>query len=254
MKYAESDLVIRLENRIPPYYVSLNGQPKFYTLTSMFFEAAATHASRLGYGYNDMKRDQVYWVLSRFHVIMHSYPRMDQPIIIETWPKGANKLFFMRDYRMLNNKNKLLASATTAWLILDGNTGRPKKFEDVNLSNLKIKDRHGIESLPDKLPVISQPDRERTVKALYSDLDINNHVNAAKYIEWIQDCYDEDVYKSQNVKEFQINYQLETRFAEEVNIRIKNLSHDDPYDYFEGIRKKDRTAAFRARIKFEDFN
>lgn len=253
MKYSESDLLFRLENRIPPYYVSLNGQPKFYTLCSMFFEAAATHANSLGYGYDDMKHDEVYWVLSRFQVIMHSYPRMDQSVIIETWPKGANKLFFMRDYRMLSEDMQLIAQATTAWLILDRNTGRPKKIEDANLHELIIKDRHGIESLPGKLPVISEPDRARSVTALYSDLDINMHVNAAKYIEWIQDCYDEKLYKSHNVSEFQINYQLETRFAEEINIRMKNLSEDDPYEYFEGIRAKDQMAAFRARLKFDEF-
>ncbi len=254
MKLSESDLLIKLENRIPAYYVSLNGQPKFYTLSSMFLEAAAVHASKLGYGYHDMMRDQVYWVLSRFHVIMHEYPRMDQSVIIETWPKGANKLFFMRDYRMLTEDNRLLAHATTAWLILDGKTGRPKKIEDDKLNNLTIKDRHGIEPLPGKLPRVTEPVRERKVTALYSDLDINKHVNAVKYIEWIQDCYNEDVYKSQNIREFQINYQLETRFAEDVNIRMKNLSDDDPYDYFEGIRTKDGTSAFRARINFKEFN
>ena len=254
MKYSESDLVLRLENRIPPYYVSLTGQPKFYTLCSMFFEAAAIHANNLGYGYDDMSRGQVYWVLSRLQVIMHAYPRMDQTIIIETWPKGANKLFFMRDYRMLSQDNHLIAQATTAWLILDRNSGRPKKIEDAKLNELTIKDRHGIENLPGKLPVISEPDREESVKALYSDLDINNHVNAAKYIEWIQDCYDEELYKLNNVSEFQINYQLETRFAEDVRIRIKNLSKEDPYEYFEGIRAKDQMATFRARIRFDEFN
>lgn len=253
MKPSESELLVRLENRIPAYYVSLNGQPKFYTLASIFLEAAALHANKLGYGYHDMMRDQVYWVLSRFHVIMQEYPRMDQSVIIETWPKGANKLFFMRDYRMLTEENKLLARATSAWLILDGKTGRPKKMEDDKLNNLTLRDRHGIQELPEKLPVISEPDRERTVKALYSDLDINKHVNAVKYIEWIQDCYDEKIYQSQNVKECQINYQLETRFSEEVNIRMKKLPGEDPYDYFEGIRNKDSSSAFRARIKFEKF-
>ncbi|MFC2080592.1 acyl-[acyl-carrier-protein] thioesterase [Bacteroidota bacterium] len=255
MKYTDSDLIFRLENRIPSYYVSLNGQPQFYTLASMLLEGAAIHATSLGFGYHDMMRDKVYWVLSRFHIIMHSYPMMDEPVIVETWPKRASKLFFMRDYHMYSGNNRLLASASTAWLILDGNTGRPKKIDaGSSLKDFPVKDLHAIDIMPDKLPGIPEPDRRRSVVALYSDLDINQHVNAIKYIEWIQDCYDEDTYKSENVKEFQINYQLETRYGEEVDIRIKNKSPEDAFDYFEGIRTLDENSAFRARMKFEKLN
>lgn len=255
MKYTESDLILHLEKRIPAYYVSLNGQTKFYTLASILLESAAAHAALHGFGYHDMIRDKIYWVLSRFHVIMHSYPLMDEPILVETWPKGANKLFFVRDYRMLSGDNRLLASATTAWLILDGNTGRPQKIDaSSDLHDFHIENLHAIEPVPGKLPGIPEPDRHRPLIALYSDLDINKHVNAIKYIEWIQDCYDEKIYRSKNVKEFQINYQLETRFGEEVDIRIRNRTADDPFDYFEGIRTADQNPAFRARIKFEEFN
>jgi acyl-ACP thioesterase len=253
MTYTDSDLILSLENRIPAYYVSLNFQPKFYTLAGMFLESAATHASRHGFGYHDMIRDEVYWVLSRFHVIMHKYPGMDEKVKIETWPKGPDKLFFVRDYRMLSEDDTLLADATTAWLVLDGKTGRPKKINDSNLQDFHVDNLHAIEALPGKLPAVSEPDRVRSLKALYSDLDLNQHVNAVKYIEWVQDCYDEELYKSKNVAEFQINYQLETRYGQEVTIRMRNLSEDDPYEYFEGIRSADRKTAFRARIKFGDF-
>ena len=254
MKYDKSNLILQIEDRIPAYYVSLNGEIKFYTLAGMFLEAAARHASLLGYGYNDMIREKIYWVLSRFHLIIHSYPLMDEQVVIETWPKGVDRLFFLRDYRMLSKEGKLLAQATTAWLVLDGNTGRPKKFEDdFNPHELHVKDLHGIEKTPGKLPLIPEPDRQHSYTAMYSDLDINKHVNAVKYIEWIQDFYDENVYKSKNVEEFQINYQLETRFGEEVDVRMKNNGGDDPFDYFEGIRVADQNPAFRSRIKFGKF-
>ena len=255
MRYTESDLILCLDNRIPAYYVSLNGQTKFYTLASMFLESAAVHADQHGFGYDDMIRDKVYWVLSRFHIRMHSYPVMNEPVKIETWPKGANKLFFMRDYRMFSENDKLLSTATTAWLILNGKTGRPKKLETSgNLHEFQVNHLHAIDTVPDKLPGIPDPDRQSSRVARYSDLDINKHVNAIKYIEWVQDCYGEETYKTKNVKEFQINYQLETRFGEEVDIRIKNHTKEDPFDYVEGIRTVDQNPAFRARIQFGEFD
>ncbi len=254
MKYVESNRILQLENRIPAYYVSLNGQTKFYTLAGMLLESAAIHAAMYGYGYEDMKREKVYWVLSRFHVVMHAYPRMEEPIRIDTWPKGSNRLFFIRDYRLLSRNERPYCSATTAWLILDGSTGRPKKTDELSgLSEFLVKDHHAIENLPEKLPAIPDPDREVPVTARYSDLDINKHVNAIKYIEWIQDCYDEKLYERENVREFQINYQLETRFGEQVDIRIRNHTKRDPFDYFEGVRTSDQNPAFQAKVSFGEF-
>jgi len=252
MKNQASDLILRLDNKIPSYDVSLTGQTKFYTLCNILLDSAAVHANQYRFGYHDMRKDNVYWVLSRFHIIMHEYPRMDDHIKVETWPKGINKLFFMRDYRILSVDDRLLTTATTAWLILDVNTGRPKKMEENNnLHSFHIENFHAIEAAPGKLPRISEPDRQMPVVARYSDLDINKHVNAVKYIEWVQDCYPQEIYENRNVKEFQINYQAETRYEEEVQIRIRNASQSDPFEYMEGIRASDENAAFRAKVRFD---
>ena len=255
MKYAESDLILQLENRIPAYYVSLNGQTKFYTLAGMLLESAATHATLFGFGYLDMMRKNIYWVLSRFHAVMHAYPRMEEPVRIETWPKGPDRLFFMRDYRLFSGDDRLCCSATTAWLVIDGHTRKPKKMDDRSMLNkFQVKDLHAINEVPGKLSGIPGPDRHALFTAHYSDLDINKHVSAVKYMEWIQDCYDEKYYEKKNVREFQINYHLETRFGEEVDIRIKNHSDRDPFDRFEGIRTMDGNTAFQAKVSLGEFN
>ena len=254
MNDRESDLILRIENKIPSYDVSLNGQTKFYTLCNILLDSAAVHANKFRFGYRDMQKENVYWVLSRFHIIMHAYPRMDDRIKVETWPKGIYKLFFMRDYRILSEDDRLLTTATTAWLVLDQATGRPKKMEGKNsLHQFHIDNYHAIEPVPVKLPAITEPDRQMPVSARYSDLDINKHVNAVKYIEWVQDCYPQELYEKQNVKEFQINYQAETRFGEQVRINIRNTSGTDPFEYLEGIRTHEGNAAFRARISFASF-
>ncbi len=254
MNHRESDLFLMLESKIPSYDVSLNGQTKFYTLCNIFLDSAAVHAKTFQFGYHDMKKENVYWVLSRFHIIMHEYPQMDDLVQVETWPKSVNKLFFMRDYRMFSRNDRLLATATSAWLILDGTTGRPKKTQNSDLLHrFHIDNFHAIEALPGKLPGVPDPDRQMSVMARYSDLDINKHVNAVKYIEWVQDCYPQELYEKLNVKEFQINYQSETRFGEEVRIAIQHPGEGDPFEYLEGTRTGDGNATFRARIRFGSF-
>ena len=246
-----SDLILRLDAKISSNDVSLNGQTKFYLLCKILLDSAAAHANQYRFGYHDMRKENVYWVLSRFHIIMHHYPGMDERVSVETWPKGVHKLFFMRDYRILSEDGRLLATATSAWLVLDGNTSRPRKMDQNNsLHRFHIEDLHAIEEVPGKLPGIREPDHQVQVLARYSDLDINKHVNAVKYIEWVQDCYPQELYEKQNVKEFQINYRAETRFGEEVLISIQHASVSDPHEYLEGVRTSDRDTVFRARVQF----
>lgn len=255
MTKSHSELIFRLDYRIPAYYVSMNKQPKFYTICSLLLESAANHATKFNFGYDDMKRENIYWVLSRFHVRMISYPEMDQPVKIETWPKGINKLFFMRDYRIYSDDDSLLADATTAWLILDGKTGKPKKpGENSKLNHFSVEDRHAIEEVPPKLPSVASTNKSIRRTARYSDLDINKHVNAVKYIEWIQDFFPIEKYEKQNIKEFQINYQSETRYDEEVEIRTHKEENNEGFQYFEGVRNLNGSAAFRAKILFDNFS
>ena len=103
------------------------------------------------------------------------------------------------------------------------------------------------------LPAVIRSDDRINYTALYSHIDINKHVTAVKYIEWIQDHYHDKLYESQYVKEFQINYQSEIRYGEEVEIRRMNEGPEPGFDYFEGIRNHDRSTTFRAKIQFGNF-
>ena len=254
MQHSESNLLLSLEYYLPSYDVSPNGQIKFYTLCSKLFDSAARHAHQLQFGYDDMQRENIYWVLSRFHVKMHAFPKTGEKLIVQTWPKGVHKLFFLRDYNMKSPAGETLSSATTAWLVLDGNTGRPQKIDTSNpLHDFHNSGIHAIDQVPGKLVAINDPDQCVVVSGKYSDLDINKHVNAVKYIEWIQDTYPLEVYEQKNVREFQINYQSEIRYEEDVEIRIKKNNQYDKFDYFEGVKSQDKTIAFRSKILFEDF-
>jgi acyl-ACP thioesterase len=254
MKVKGSELIHATEYRIPVYNVSVNGQTKFYTLCNILLESAASQALELGFGYEDMKKENTYWVLSRFHIKMKSYPRMGQLVKVETWPKGMNRLFFLRDYRIFLVSGEFLAAATSAWILIDGKTGRPRTMEGMgDLQYYAVDDLHAIKQVPLKLPAIARPDDRTNFTVRYSDLDIYKHVNAVKYVEWIQDVYPARLYENHNVEEFQINYQSETRYGEEVEIRIQNDGPEAGFHYFEGVRDHNSVTAFRAKIKFGEF-
>jgi len=229
--------------------IDFNGKLKFYCICGFFFEIAARHANHLRFGFQDLKQNNVYWVLSRLHVKILKYPGFDQKIIIQTWHKGVGRLFGLRDFRILDKNGQELVLATSAWLILDKKNGRPvrpEKFMELYHSKM---DHHAINELPDKLESLTEYDHTKIVDPGYTDLDINVHVNAGKYIAWIQNIYPPDFYDRYQISEFQINYLNETRFGEKIRILSRDESLDNKLiSLIEGRIDVTDNPAFRARI------
>ena len=186
----ENELTWKEQTEIPSHMVDFYGRIKFYYICHYLFDIASRHAHFLHWGYDDLQDQKQYWVLSRLHVKMLKYPGMHDTISLETWPKGINRLFALRDFRFSSGVDETICLATTAWLIVDASSGRPVRITDfAELYNFNT-GKHSIEEVPGKLPAVDTPENTREISVSYSDLDINKHVTSGKYIEWIQNCFD----------------------------------------------------------------
>jgi len=232
--------------------IDFNGKLKFYCICGYFFELAARHANHLHFGFKDLDQENVYWVLSRLHVKVLNYPGFDQKIKIQTWHKGVGRLFGLRDFRIMDKEGQEQVLAASAWLILDKHTGRPIKPDRFSeLQNSKM-DYHAIKEIPEKIEQLNEYQKVKFVEPGYTDLDINVHVNAGKYIAWIQDLYPPDLYTRFRISEFQINYLNETRFGSRVQIFSYEGSHgENLFTNIEGRIDGTESPAFRARITWE---
>ncbi len=184
----EKHALWREELRVKSYEADAHGVLKPHSLFSYFTEVAGNHATHLGYGYHDLQHAGYFWVLSRILVEVDRMPRWDETVYLETWPKGVEKLFALRDFLMTGRGGETLVSATSAWLLLDTGRSRPHKI-DVLPAGIPIRAGvHAIPSLPEKLGTMESLAKCAEHRVMPSDLDVNNHVNNAEYIRWIADC------------------------------------------------------------------
>jgi medium-chain acyl-[acyl-carrier-protein] hydrolase len=63
-------------------------------------------------------------------------------------------------------------------------------------------------------------------KVVFSDLDIVNHVNSMKYLEWCLDCLDSNLLMKQKITSFDLNYLKELSIDDFVEIRKKTSSNE----------------------------
>ena len=77
----------------------------------------------------------------------------------------------------------------------------------------------------EKIPAVEAMEEAITVQASYSAVDLMGHVNNARYIDWISDCFTFDQHREQTPASIQINYINEVRPGEQV--RIQRGAHPD---------------------------
>lgn len=197
-------------------------------------EAAGRDASVLGFGYDDMIGSNTAWVLSRTRVVFHKNPKWRDTVNLKTWHKGANRIFYLRDFVLDSQDGERLVSATTSWLIIDlasrrmvRNTTLAENFDNSGMG-------HAIEEPADKvvLPKDSQLELVHTHKVVWSDIDTNGHVNNVKYAVWALDAVDFEIAKGRELKEMLINYDSEVMPGSEVELYRTSVVESDACVYY----------------------
>ena len=205
----------------------------------LFQEAAISHAEILGVGREAMKQSGHVWILSRLSVFMSARPGYREKITTRTWPRGANKLFAIRDYDIYYSSDisgheegpchsEALVRGRSAWLVVDLEKHRPLRPQTA-VETLPA--NNGINALPGEKqegndPPPSLPARDFTGfnpiprRASNSDIDYNGHVNNTRYIQWIQDLLDPEIVIKAKQLRLDINYLAEVLYGETIALYI----------------------------------
>lgn len=233
------------KHRITAYEVDFQKRVKLTSILDLMQETAGRHAANLGYGWDDFIVNKRFWVLSRLKIVMHKQAAWGDELYLQTWPKKIVKLFAYRDFRITNQNQEHIASASTSWLIVDAEKKRPLRPH--NVVNEAIIQNHR-EALHEDLEKIEfdLPENPHIVhKVRYGDLDSNQHVNNAAYAKWIENYLNIRLLTDKSIQTFEINFVSETPMNEEVRIYIHPLSKDE---FLLAGKKSNDQENFRARV------
>ena len=183
-------------------------------------ETAGVHAERLGVGYEDLKAKDITWVLIRATLKMDKYPDSKTAVKVTTWPEAERRLLFPRFFTFQDEKGNLLGTASTIWALMDieARTLVIPAAKNVSVATppegpLKI-------APPAKVKMPEGDISESTISPKYSDLDINNHVNNSKYIDWFCDQIPLELHARGILSEISVSYSREIRSGSAVRLEF----------------------------------
>ena len=245
------NLQIEATRRVESFDADLHNKLKISSLFNYMQDIASFHAEQLGVGYHTLQENKIFWVLSWAKTEIQSLPSYGETLKIKTWAKGKHRLFYMRDFVFYNENSEEIIRATSAWLLLNSETKRMTDLSKIGIDLPSFPEEHAIEEYPGKFKfdvgVPSQFDR----KIYYSDIDINEHVNNSRYIEFILDCYNQKEHNEKKISSLTIAYKGETHFMDELNIEKSSLSDESSADFIKAVRKEDSKEVFNALINWK---
>lgn len=174
------------------------GKFSLYETLDIFQKSAVEHGTRLGFGFDEMFKNDVFWVLLRTKFVVLNNKEVENYTSI-TYPKKPGKVNFNREYQ-IKDQDEVLINAISKWLVVSLETRKIKRNHNMQYHSDVID-----ESLFDDVDKINYDIDKFIFKEKYNvtkkDLDRNNHVNNASYAYMIDKLVD-----TNNIKEFQIDY------------------------------------------------
>jgi medium-chain acyl-[acyl-carrier-protein] hydrolase len=244
------------EYLIHVYETGPDGKLNLCSLFNFMQDIASDHAIKLGFGRDDLMRDNRFWVLSRMYAEINYWPLWGETILLRTWPNGTDKLFALRNYDVRYPDGRHIASGSSSWLILDQTTKKVQRpdailskfYTDLNPNDSPV--RYGSKLEPSaENGTISPMFRVKT-----SDLDVNLHTNNVRYLNWVYDTYSLDFVMNNYPQSTEINYLAESVCDEEIVIRSSQDSNNGDYFNHSVLRKNDNRELCRIRMGWKESN
>lgn len=243
----EKNLTLLNDFTITTAETDMQNRIRLGSLVNLLIQSAINSADKLGFGFSNLHTQKLAWVLSRINVQIFEPIKWYDKVTVETWPKNIDKILYLRDFVVRNESGNIMAKATSGWLAIDVERRRPKVIEgSTNEIFCKLKNKHAIEQIPEKLLPVKEGTKFDN-KATYSDIDLNQHVTATRYIDWMMDTLTIDFHSKNYPKQLTINYLKETMPGE----ILQTNRHDAENVFnFEGENCSSHTKAYRGQIIF----
>ncbi|MDL2220474.1 hypothetical protein LJC55_02275 [Eubacteriales bacterium OttesenSCG-928-N14] len=189
-------------------------------------EVADLHARQLGIARDNLRPLGMIWMIARTRVQMQRYPKHGDTIKISTYPGMPDRVGFPRYFIFEDMQGNQLGVASSLWMIVDTQTLRLMSPAKANLTFPDTSDIAPSLEIPKRERLDLEGARESLRIPTYNDIDMNDHVNNTRYVEWVTDLFDAERYKHQMLASLQVNYIAQTKFGQQVKIHCKEQGND----------------------------
>ena len=218
------------------------------SMLDIFQDIAGLQADGMGIGQSLMESGGVFWAVVRMKCEVVKQPPLHASVTARTWPYDPSRFIFYRDYSMHDESGELLVRATSEWALMDLKTRSLAKIADhCPTDEAYFADR----SFPERIRRVPGFKVEQATQPAYvvvpqeSDVDLNGHVNNARYAAFAYDAL--GIQADETIRQFQIDYKHEVLKGQPLSVWVKR---DGEHALVSGVNEGGEVA-FACEVHFE---
>lgn len=232
-------------------------------LVNLLQETAMHNIRDIGLPMHVLEEKNLGWVISRMYVKIDEYPHETEYISVETCPHTFEKYYAYRDFRVYNEKNDIICTVSSSWLMFDLEKRQLISIPDFVKESVTLCTKYPPLLLPKaKIPALQKVDYQANFQVSWHALDMNRHVNNVYYFQWALETLSDEILNNFLVSEFDILFKNECLLGEKVIAQAEEIINEQTHNEVDTnetqknfihkiIKEKDGKEVIHARIKLK---
>lgn len=234
---------------VEDFHSDFTGNLSMTILGNHLLNCSNLHARERGFGIGDYNGTSYTWVISRLVVDFSEPIHKNEVFLLKTWVSKVYNSFIDREYELINSQGRTTGRAHSVWAMIDTNNRESvnlSEFHGNKLTNCVCDISHPMVTKQGRTKIKSiVPCFEH--KVMYSDLDINGHVNSIKYIEHALNMVPLALFNTNQLERLEIAYAAESSYADRLLFYREEI---DELSYYIEIRKEMGEIVCRCKFIF----
>lgn len=196
-------------------------------LLNYFEDIAMQNSSAVGVSMEYYDSNKRGFMLLSWEIRMFNWPSFNETITIITTPTAFKRFLANREYKVYNSKGELVAEANSVWIFTDTQARKPVSVPDELYPRFGIApDSHKHFTMLDSVKPIMTGDITAPIQVLQRDIDMNNHVNNVRYVEWALESIPRVWAETYYLKSIRVNYKRELYLEDRVHM-VSNFGRQE---------------------------
>ena len=194
----------KLKSKVRYSEANAKSELTLHALLNYLQDSSTFHSEELGESGAQLLEKNMAWVLSFWQVCIEELPKTSEDICVKTWPYSTKGLLGLRNFCVENGTGKQIVKANSIWVLIDSRTGRPLRITDEVSSHYPDEPKLDMDYCDRKIILPEEYEEKEGIVVPKYFIDINNHVNNAKYVMLAEQYLPEEF----KVKEIRVEYKI----------------------------------------------
>lgn len=168
------------------------------------------------------------WIILNWKLKVLSRPKSNSHLLVKTWISSSNALFFYRDFEILDENSKIVAIASSKWVLFGINKKSIIKIPEEVKEKYSCVDKLAFEEKWNEK--LKEPECSEFVmdyKVQRRDIDTNHHVNNLYYLDYAYEALPEEIYNNFKFSNVEIMYKHEAKLGDTVSLFLSQCENGE---------------------------